>query len=423
MEQKRLLGKSFRLGITGFGLVAMMFTVSSCEKDNLEEAAPLSSASAAEAQNAQSNGAVIAGKYIVVFKEDADFGLRSDDTYERKQAKMKAASQALLKGKGIATASLRHVYGNAIKGMAVGLSNAEVKRLSQDSRVAYIERDRVVRLAPPPGKGPNKDKDNGGDPGQSTEVKPWGITRVNGGLNYTGTRKAWVIDTGIDLDHPDLNVDASKGFTAFTSGRDANLEDYNGHGSHVAGTIAAIKNTFGVIGVAAGATVIPVKVLDGRGSGSYSGVIAGVDHVKAYGKSGDVANMSLGGPVSQALDDAVTAAAAKGIKFSLAAGNDGADANNSSPARVNGSNIYTISAVNSSDTFASWSNYGNPPVDYAAPGVSINSTWKDGGYNTISGTSMAAPHVAGILLLGDIRTDSRKAVKDPDGNADSIAIH
>ena len=421
MEQKRFLGKSFKLGITGLGLVAMMFTVASCEKDNLEEAAPLSSTSISEAHSAQENGAVIAGKYIVVFKEDADFGLRSDDTYERRQAKMKAASQALLRGKGIAAANLGHVYGNAIKGMAVGLSNAEVNRLRQDPRVAYIEQDRVVKLAPPPGKGPNKDKDNGSDPGQSTEEKPWGITRVNGGVSYTGSNVAWIIDTGIDLDHPDLNVDASQGFTAFTSGRDANLEDNNGHGSHVAGTVAAIKNTFGVIGVAAGAKVIPVKVLDGRGSGSYSGVIAGVDHVKAYGKSGDVANMSLGGPASKALDDAVVAASAK-VKFSLAAGNDGTHAGNSSPARANGGNIYTISAVNSSDIFASWSNYGNPPVDYAAPGVSIKSTWKDGGYNTISGTSMAAPHVAGILLLGPISNNGGAAINDPDSNADKIAV-
>ena len=421
MKQRNYLGKRLKMALASFCTMAILFAVTSCERDNLEEMAPLSSSSTEELQGGPENGAVIPGRYIVVFKDDADFGINRSDSYEKRQAKMRAASQALLRGKGISANNLGHVYETAIKGMAVGLSNAEVQRLRQDPRVAYIERDRVIKLAPPPDRGPNKDKGDGGDSGQDTEVKPWGITRVNGGVTYTGSNVAWVIDTGIDLDHPDLNVNASKGFTAFTSGRDANLEDNNGHGSHVAGTIAAKDNSFGVIGVAAGATVIPVKVLDGRGSGSYSGVIAGVNHVAANGKSGDVANMSLGGPAYQALDDAVVAASAK-VKFSLAAGNDGANANNSSPARANGNNIYTISAVNISDTFASWSNYGNPPVDYAAPGVSINSTWKNGGYNTISGTSMAAPHVAGILLLGAIKT-SGNAINDPDGKADPIASH
>ncbi|MGY5847806.1 S8 family serine peptidase [Salegentibacter sp. HM20] len=232
-----------------------------------------------------------------------------------------------------------------------------------------------------------------------------------------------MIDSGIDLDHADLNVDASRGFNAFTSGKDGrSADDGNGHGTHVAGTIAAINNDIGVIGVAPGATVIPVKVLDSRGSGSYSGVIAGVDHVAAYGNSGDVANMSLGGPTSDALDQAVLSASQQGIKFVLAAGNESSDANNSSPARVNGSNIYTISAMDSNDNWASFSNYGNPPVDYAAPGVAVKSTWKSGGYNTISGTSMAAPHAAGVLLLGNASTDGT-VNGDPDGNPDPIIVH
>lgn len=273
----------------------------------------------------------------------------------------------------------------------------------------------MVALAPggKPGSG-------GGSTGQET---PWGITRVNGISNYTGSAVAWVIDTGIDLDHPDLNVDATRGFNAFTSGRDSGApDDGNGHGSHVAGTIGAINNTIGVIGVAPGAIVIPIKVLDSRGSGSYSGVIAGVDFVAANGKSGDVANMSLGGPISEALDAAVLAASNKGIKFALAAGNESKDANLSSPARVNGSNIYTISAMSIGDKWASFSNYGNPPVDYCAPGVSIKSTWKGGAYNTISGTSMASPHAAGVLLLGN-PSFSGSVSNDPDGTADKIIVN
>jgi subtilisin family serine protease len=151
-------------------------------------------------------------------------------------------------------------------------------------------------------------------------------------------------------------------------------------------------------------------------------VIAGVDYVAANGANGDVANMSLGGPVSDALDDAVKNAASNGIKFLLAAGNESDDANNHSPAHVNGSNIYTVSAMWDDDSWASFSNYGNPPVDYCAPGVYILSTYKNGGYETLNGTSMAAPHVAGILLLGNISTDGNVS-GDPDGNADPIAIH
>ena len=175
--------------------------------------------------------------------------------------------------------------------------------------------------------------------------------------------------------------------------------------------------------------MVPVKVLSSRGSGSYSGVIAGVDHVGANGNAGDVANMSLGGPTSQALDDAVKAAASGGVKFVLAAGNDGdtndandGDANNYSPARVSGPNIYTISSMASGDNWSSFSNYGNPPVDYCAPGSSIYSTYKDGGYRTFSGTSMAAPHAAGVLLLGNAG-DGGTVKGDPDGNPDSIIVH
>lgn len=131
--------------------------------------------------------------------------------------------------------------------------------------------------------------------------------------------------------------------------------------------------------------------------------------------------MSLGGPFSKAVNDGVVAAASNGIKFALAEGNESQNTNNVSPGSANGPNVYTISAMNSSDSWASFSNFGNPPVDYCAPGVSIQSTWKGGGYNTISGTSMATPHVAGILLLGTISTDGT-VNNDPDGNPDPIAI-
>ncbi|QED39022.1 S8 family peptidase [Antarcticibacterium arcticum] len=415
-----MLKLNLKVGAAALVASAFLFSCTQDEKTSQEEASFTELDSNFDSQ-------AIEGQYIVVYREGAieDVGAKYPDNYAKAQEAMAQQTKRILADASISDAEIVNVYSRTLNGATLKLSKAQVEQLKGKKEVKYIEQDRLVVFAPPcgtPNGGPC-DGDGGGGDGGSTQETPYGITRVNGVSGYTGTSVAWVVDTGIDLDHPDLNVDASRGFNAFTSGKDGgSLDDGNGHGSHVAGTIAAINNTIGVIGVAPGATVIPVKVLDSRGSGSYSGVIAGVDHVGANGKSGDVANMSLGGPVSQALDDAVLAASNKGIKFALAAGNDGADANNSSPARVNGANIVTISAMNSSDTWASFSNYGNPPVDYAAPGVSVKSTWKGGGYNTISGTSMAAPHAAGVLLLGSARTDGN-VKNDPDGNPDPIIVH
>ena len=363
---------------------------------------------------------VIPGQYIVVFHKDANRAQQNKGlTYAKSQENMKSQVLKLMSDFQV-KGEVLNVYSRTINGATLKLSPEGAQRLSENKEVAYVEPDRMVALAPGGGGRPG----SGGGGSTAAQETPYGISRVNGGQNYSGSSVAWIVDTGVDLDHEDLNVDASRGFNAFTSGRDAkSLDDGNGHGSHVAGTIGAVNNEVGVIGVAAGATVIPVKVLDSRGSGSYSGVIAGVDYVGANGSAGDVANLSLGGPVSQAVDDAVLAASNQsGVKFVLAAGNDSDDANNHSPARVNGSNIYTISAMDVNDNFASFSNYGNPPVDYVAPGVAIKSTWKDGGYNTISGTSMAAPHAAGILLLGNFSTDGT-VNGDPDGNADLVIIN
>jgi subtilisin family serine protease len=308
---------------------------------------------------------------------------------------------------------VEHVYGTAIKGFSVKLPPGQLKKLQDDPSVVLVEKDQFVQLIEPT-KVTVKARPKPTPPAQTV---PWGIGRVNGGVSgATGT--AWVIDTGIDLDHPELNVDTSRSKT-FVSSKSA--DDDNGHGSHVAGIIAARDNSIGVIGVAAGAKLVAVKVLTRSGSGTTSGVIAGVDYVAANAKSGDVANMSLGGVVSVLLDQAVLNASSNCV-FALAAGNEGDDANNHSPARVDGDNIYTISAMDSADKFASWSNWGNPPVDYCEPGVSIYSCYKGGGYATMSGTSMAAPHAAGLLLLGSIKSDS-KVTGDPDGNADPIGEH
>lgn len=354
--------------------------------------------------------------YIVVL-QDADLNLELTKLkgYEKKQEAVKASSEKILKRAGITDGEVTVIYGTAVKGFAVKIAPGQLKKLENDPSVKYVGEDQVITLVQPDAR--TKVKPTPQPPAQST---PWGISRVNGGVNYSGSNKIWIIDTGIDLDHPDLNVDTQNGwnFVANTLAAD----DDNGHGSHCAGIAAAVNNTIGVVGVAAGATVVPVKVLNRRGSGSYSVIIAGVDWVAAHAAVGDVANMSLGGGYDPTLNSAVETAAGLGIKFSLAAGNESTDANTKSPASANGSNIFTISASDINDNWAYFSNYSNPPVDFCEPGVSIYSTYKGGGYTTMSGTSMAAPHAAGLLLLGNIRNGGT-VIGDPDGNPDVIGIH
>jgi hypothetical protein len=254
-------------------------------------------------------------------------------------------------------------------------------------------------------------------PDALSQCKPWGISRVGGGASGVGKR-AWIIDSGIDLTHPDLNINTALSISFVMNS--PGVADLNGHGTHVAGTIAAKDNGFGVIGVAAGAEVVAVRVLSDEG-GTTSAIVAGVNYVAANPNvsSADVVNMSLGGPPSQAVDDAVLALSGV-CKVVVAAGNDAKNANYVSPARVNGPNIFTVSAMDIYDKIASFSNYGNGPVDYSAPGVNVASCWLNGGYAYENGTSMAAPHVAGILLLGTICASS-KITGDPDGTADLIA--
>jgi subtilisin family serine protease len=344
-----------------------------------------------EASLARSENAPI---YLVTFKPGVD---------------VDAAAADLAGRNGFTIRFLRH---HAAPGFSAVIPAARLVHVTSDPRVEIVEPDGVVTLDLPretarPG--------GGGGGGQTT---PWGITRVGGAGDGTG-KTAWIIDTGIDLAHTDLNTSRNCHANFVARGKDS-PDDGNGHGTHVAGTVGAINNGQDVVGVAANAFLCAVRVLDNSGSGTWEGVINGVNYVAANGASGEVANMSLGGSGSNAtLEKAVSDAAARGIRMVLAAGNDGQHASNFTPARVNGTNIYTISAIASNDCLTSWSNYGNPPVDYAAPGASILSTKKGGGTTTMSGTSMAAPHAAGVLLLGNARTNGY-ACNDPDGNPDPI---
>lgn len=349
-----------------------------------------------------------AASYIVILNEDfeASAELAATRDYDGRKKTLTGHLDRFLGGKGVGKDQVDQVYTNVFMGFAARLSGAQREKLLQDPRVKSIEPDQVVDLGNPKATAAKA-------PAQTV---PWGILRVGGAGNGTG-KTAWIIDTGIDYTHPDLTVNKTDSKTFVT--RTTTAKDDNGHGTHVAGIIAAKNNTVGVVGVAAGANVVAVKVLDKQGSGYYSWIIAGVDYVASRGKSGDVANLSLGGPVYQPLDDAIINLAAKGIKVAIAAGNSGADASNFTPSRVNATNVFTVSAMATGDIWASWSNFGTP-VDYCAPGVNIKSCYKGGTYATLSGTSMAAPHVAGILLLGAITSDGT-VTGDPDTPDDPIA--
>lgn len=376
----------------GLVLALTLPTIHGCQQSSsIDELTP---SLAQESKLIRYSGENIPGQFIVVLQDDA-LSVNPDSrmAYEEAQETAMSDCRSLLSVHGIDGEKIQHVYSQSIVGFSVGnLQDSELRLLLADPKVKYIEQDQIIRL-------------EGGAPGggscatNNSESTPCGIPVVNGGAPYAGGHKAYVLDTGIDLDHADLNV-ASFGFNAFTSGKDANsLDDGNGHGTHVSGTIAAIANNGkGVKGVAAGALVVPVKVLGSNGSGSNSGVIAGVNYVGANGTPGDVANMSLGGGISQALDDAVLSASSDGTWFLVAAGNSSANANNYSPARVNGTYVRTIAAMTCAGSWASYSNFGVPPVDFIAPGSSICSTYKGNTYSSLSGTSMATPHAAGVFL-------------------------
>jgi subtilisin family serine protease len=280
------------------------------------------------------------------------------------------------------------LYAHALNGFAGEISDVARSGLMSDARVLRIEPDRVVQAS------------------GVQQNATWGLDRIDqrqlprDGLyhyNQTGAGvNAYIIDTGIRLDHVDFTGRLIGGFDAITSGGSAN--DCNGHGTHVAGTTGGTT-----WGVAKGVKLSPIRVLDCQGSGTVAGVIAGVDWVTGNHIKPAVANMSLGGGASTSLDDAVRRSIAGGVTYAVAAGNGDfigrqQPACNYSPARVR--EALTVGATTSSDAKTSWSNYGEC-VDLFAPGASITSAWHSSSTatNTISGTSMASPHVAGVAAL------------------------
>ncbi len=383
----------------------------SCQKEEIPEMEDQSSTNLVTFSSQ-----VIEGKFIVLFEDEGLLKSASPGKEAGPEAVLQTTRDifALMK---MPAREPEQVYSSALRGIAVAMTNSEAMKMAGAPGVKGVYPDMWVTLGLPTAQAkPTKPA-----PTPVAQTTPWGITRVGGGANYTGPAKAWIIDTGIDLDHPDLfvNTTLDKDFI----NNDLIADDDNGHGTHCAGIVAAKNNTEGVVGVAAGAQVVPIKVLDRRGSGAYSVIISGVDYVKktASASNGDVANMSLGGGVYEPIDLAVQNLGAAGIKVALAAGNESDNAIYHSPARANGTNLYTISAMDASDKWAYFSNYGTP-VDYCEPGVDIYSTYKGGGYTTMSGTSMAAPHMCGLLLLGAIKTGGT-VIGDPSAPADPIGVH
>lgn len=362
--------------------------------------------------------APIEDQYIVVLKNEyAGKSNRKPLSYDNEMVQLRKEIPSQFSELKITDENLKQTFGFALNGFTAVLNDKQLAQLKRDPRVKSIEQDYIISLGKPIGT-PGGGGGGGTDPAQET---PWGITRIGGATDGNG-KTAWIIDSGIDSDHPDINVDITRSRSYVTKGK-YSIEDGNGHGTHVAGTVAALDNNIGVIGVAPGATIVALRVLDNRGSGSFSWSIAALDYVFANGTSGDAVNMSLG-PQSRYTDNAVDAAteavASLGIKIAIAAGNSSDDALYYSPARagLNNANIYTVASMTSSDSWSSFSNYGTP-VDVIAPGSSVKSTYKDGGYATLSGTSMASPHVCGLLLLGNVTTDGSVTRT---GNNDSYSI-
>lgn len=346
------------------------------------------------------NTDIIPGQYIISYNSSV-INARTIS-----KARLNELSNTILQKHSIKANALQQSFAGEPGGFIANLSNDELVNLKKDPAVQTIEPDRIVKLGT-----------------CFTVATPtlitWNVKRVGYGDGIG--KRAWIIDSGIDFDHPDLTVDASLS-KSFVSGQ-TSAKDENGHGTHVAGIIGAKNNDFGTLGVASGATLVSLRVLDKDGEGNLSSMIQALAYVNANGAAGDVVNMSLGADTtSQILNQQVKNTAARGIYITIPAGNDHVAANGFSPGNVNGANIYTVSAIDSLDNFASFSNYGNDVVDYAAPGVRVLSTWPDNRYAYISGTSMSAPHLAGLLLLkGNNLKVSGYAKNDPDGTPDPIA--
>ncbi|WP_055492652.1 S8 family peptidase [Streptomyces sp. TP-A0356] len=341
-------------------------------------AALLGGLTALPAQAAPAEGTVLAAGSPTAVKDSYIVTLKKSAGYKAASGK----GRSLINQYG---GTVKKTFGSALNGYTANLSATEARRLAADPAVASVEQNQTVHLT---------------DTTQSNA--PWGLDRIDqAALPLSGTYTypdsagsgvtAYVIDTGVRITHQQISGRASYGYDAVDG--DTIASDGNGHGTHVATTIAG--STYGV---AKKAKIVAVRVLDNNGSGTTAGVIAGIDWVTANHTSPAVANMSLGGSASSSLDTAVRNSISSGVTYAVAAGNSSANASSYSPARV--TQAITVGATTSSDARASYSNYGSV-LDLFAPGSSITAGWNtsDTATNTISGTSMATPHVAGAAAV------------------------
>ncbi|WP_211371843.1 S8 family peptidase [Marilutibacter maris] len=325
--------------------------------------------------------APIEGRYIVVLRDDAASLAAEAQTAARPS--VANVARDLVRNRGRGRANIVATYRSVLRGFVVEADDEALARLLADDRVAYIEEDGYMSVS------------------ATQNNATWGIDRIDqrnlplsGSYTYNttaGNVHAYIIDTGIRASHNDFGGRVGSGYTAINDGNGTN--DCHGHGTHVAGTVGSAT-----WGVAKGVSLYPVRVLGCDGSGSNSGVIAGMDWVAQNHVKPAVANMSLGGGASTSTDQAVDRMVNAGVTVVVAAGNDSSNACNYSPARA--ASAITVGSTTSSDARSSFSNYGTC-LDLFAPGSSITSTWNssNSATNTISGTSMASPHVAGVAAL------------------------
>ncbi len=384
----------------GLLFVGVSLLINSCNRKEIIDPDPGTQVTPCFTEPSPNNGRIIEGAYIIVYRT----GTQTNTYFS--EARIASQSGELLQRHGILPTAIKGTFVGFQRGFIGQLSRTQVAALRQDPDIALIEPDRIVAMA-------------ACITVVDTSTLSWS-TRRTGYADGTG-KTAWIIDTGIAADHPDLNADLGRS-RCFIEG-ETSVEDQNGHGTHVAGIIGAKNNRIGTLGVAAGANLVALKVLNQLGEGRISAVIKALEYVGQNARRGDVVNISLvGDTISQILDQEVIGIANKGILLAIAAGNSAKKTALVSPSRVNHPNVFTVSAMDSSDTWASFSNYGGDARNVAAPGVEVLSTSLHGGYALMSGTSMAAPHVAGLLLLDGRNFVVSGTVKnDPDGIPDPIA--
>lgn len=354
------------------------------------------------------SGEVIPNQYLVLLKSEAPLALpttlkdRQNETREivtdQHMKALPESEYALLTKYGVRRDDVLEAYDDFAPGFLIKTDEATAKKIAKDPAVESVEQDKVIALSLAPLLKTPFIPSNGGT---WTEWTPYGTRRVGGSVDFSqdpdwNKRWAWILDSGIDYDHPDLHVNTRFSMDFSYSG--SSYDDRLGHGTHVAGIIGAKNNSVGIQGVAAGAVLVAVKVLDDQGNGSTSTVVNGLRHIYRNALPNDVINISLGGAYSSTIANSINYLSNLGVKLVVAAGNSSQDASTIFPASVNRSNVYTVGAIDWRDSFASYSNYGSS-LEFVAPGVGILSTYPGGKYAYMGGTSMAAPHVSGILIL------------------------